>query len=262
MAQVIREANQNNQGPIPMDTAVVFDEADTTVAEPAINAATSELIQGAMTWDPRARKLEAQKQLRIDIKLDLMRGQLEPGQELTQDDLAFVRDTVDGETKDGDGIDDIITDCLKEIDQRLSLIPGCDERISFHRKRKARAEKAIEVSRAFIERAMIIDECVGKGKGKQLAIATITTRPATAQFELTDETAIPAKYFVRPDPVVDTTALKAHVMGRHKAMMKALDIKDQTEREQALAKVQADYGDELPGCGVKVDGFTTSIKWG
>lgn len=233
-----------------------------TATEPSIEVTlTDESIRSAMSWDPRARKLEAQKQLRIDVKADLMRDQLE-GAELTLDDLAFIRDTVEGETKEGESLDDLILECLEKIDEGLGVIPGCDARIAVHKARKDRAKKAIEINRLFIERAMIIDECVGKGNGKKFPTVTVNTRRATAQFEITDETAIPVKYFIRPDPVVDTDALKKHVTARHKAMMQALDIRDQTEREQALAQVQADFGEELPGCGMKVDGFTTTIKWG
>jgi hypothetical protein len=173
------------------------------------------------------------------------------------------QDTFDGETK----LDTLIRNLVSEIIDWQAVAPGCDQKIAELRARKDKAAAAIEVRKELIQAAMIIANWVGKdekGKSKSLRLdlATITTRPATPSVDYVDESKIPARFYKRPDPVLDKTTLKTLVLGRYRAMLAALELADDNERNAAITKVIEEYGaDEIPGVTVKVDGHTTTIKF-
>lgn len=173
------------------------------------------------------------------------------------DDEETRQDTFDGETK----LDSLIRKLMVEIIELQTVAPGIDAMIAQHRARKDRADKGIELRKELIQAAMIMANWVGKEKSLKLDIGNVNTRPATPTVDYQDEAAIPAKWFKRADPTLDRSGLKKIVLDRYKAFQAALAIDDQTQREQAIAKVQEDFGDEIPGVQVKVDGHTTTIKF-
>lgn len=218
---------------------------------------TDDAITAAAKFDPRARELEAAKALWVEIELEVRRGKLEPGEDLTDDDIRTAQDSFDGATT----LDSLIRRLMLEIIDHETVAPGIDAVVANLKARKERAAKQILWNRALIEKAMIMANWTTKEKSLKLDIGQVNCRPATAQIEVINEAELPAEFFKRADPTLDRAALKARVLGRHKALTAALAIRDQSERERAIAQVQADYGDELKGVEVKVDGYTTTIKF-
>lgn len=223
-----------------------------TVDDALQEIGADQAVERAMQWDPRTREIAAAENLWFDLEMIVWR-QNNPDKEPTPEDMQTVRDTFDGATT----LDTMIRRTLMDSLELSTVAPGIDLVIKNLEARKERANKAILYNRGIIEKAMI----TARWKKQKFDIATVSVRPATAQIEITDESAVPVKYFKRPDPVIDKATLKADVMLRYKAMVAALEIEDEAERSQAIAKVTADFGPELPGCNVKIDGYTTTIKW-
>lgn len=239
------------------NVALATHEPIVPIPAPVTPVITDDVLSEAAKFDPRARELEAAKRLWIEIELEVRRGKLEPGEELTADDIRTVQDSFDGATT----LESLIRRLMLEIIDLDTIAPGIDAVIANLSARKQRAAKGIAWNRALIEKAMIMAHWIGKDKALKLDVGNVNCRQANATVEVIEETKIPAHFFKRADPVIDKKTLNEKVLGRHKAMVAALAITDQTEREQALAKVQADFGEEIPGVQVKVDGYTTTLKF-
>lgn len=218
---------------------------------------TDDAIKAAAKYDPRAQELEAAKRLWTEIEIEVRRGNLEPGAELTNDDIRAIQDSFDGATT----LDTLIRKLLLDNLQLKTVAPGIDAVIADLQARKKRAADRYAWNEALVEQAMIAANWTTKEKAFECDIARVTVRRATAQVDYVDELKIPAIYYKRPDPVLDKATLKTKVMARYKALQAALALKDDNERGAALAKVQEDFGDEIPGTAVKVDGYTTTIKY-
>lgn len=213
----------------------------------------------AMRYDPNMPDIERIAHVNKMVRT-VMRADKQADEKWTDEDQQTLEDTVEGEV-DRAPKDLIRSFCSALIDHE-AVAPGIDAKVGDLRARKSRAARKIELFRALTEQVMLI---MGWNTTKQklvLDIATVSTRPATAQIAVTDETMIPPKFWKRPDPVLDKATLRADVLGRYRALEKALSIKDQTDREKALAQVQMDFGDEIPGCAVKIEGHTTTISLG
>lgn len=176
--------------------------------------------------------------------------------DLTDDDQAR-QDTFDGQTT----IDTLIRNLMLEMLKLEAVGPGCDHVIKMMKERQEGAKKGIELRKAIIQAAMVMANWIGAGKGFKCDIGTVGTRIATATVDYVNEAQIPAKFYKRPDPVIDKRTLGRLVLDRFKALKAALDLRDDNDRNAALAKVQEDFGDEIPGCVVKTDGHTTTISF-
>lgn len=218
---------------------------------------TDDVVTAAAKFDTRARELEAAKRLWGEIELEVRRGKLEPGEELTDDDIRTIQDSFDGATT----LDTLIRNLLLDNIQLATVAPGIDKVVADLQARKARATKGMAWNKALIEKAMITAGWIGKESTFKCDVASVNVRRATATVEVVEESKIPSEFFVRAEPELSKAILNKKVLDRFKAMNAALALKDQTERETALAKVQEDFGAEIPGVQVKVDGYTTTVKY-
>jgi signal recognition particle subunit SEC65 len=227
-----------------------------TVTPQEAEPITADAITAAAVYDPRAKEIEAAKRLWIEIETMVRQDKLDPDAELTEDDKRTIQDSFDGETK----LDSLIEGLIGERIVQESYVPGLDKKIEDMKARKDRAKNRIGWINSLIDQAMVTAGWIGKDKTFRCALGTVNTRPATPTVEVLEESKVPSKFFKRPDPTLDKIELNKHVLGRYRAMDAALALRDQTEREQAIAKVQTDFGDEVPGVRVKIEGYTTTIK--
>lgn len=127
------------------------------------------------------------------------------GLRLDPNDSELVRDTVEGES----GLFEAIDAVLLSMDESAILIDGIKAREAELKERRSRLEKGVARKRALIEQAMLIAEQTELRR--PMATLSLATRPGGVV--ITDESAIPAAYWVPSDPKLDKTALLAAMKG-------------------------------------------------
>lgn len=118
------------------------------------------------------------------------------------DDAEFREDTVEGETD----IHGAIAQALAEIDEAEILIEGGKAKIEQIGTRVASEQKRVERVRALIERAMVTLEL----PTMRLPTATLSVAKRKPGLIVTDESAIPTRFYVQPPappPKLDKKAL-------------------------------------------------------
>jgi hypothetical protein len=127
------------------------------------------------------RQTEAARDLLADLR----------GEGLDED-AEFREDMVEGETD----IHAAIAAALTEIDEAEVLILGGKAKIEQIAGRVAMEEKRVERVRALIERAMVTLDL----PTLRLPTATLSVAKRKPGLIVTDESAIPSRFFVQPDP--------------------------------------------------------------
>lgn len=137
------------------------------------------------------RQTEAARELLADL-----RG------EGIEDDEEFRADTIEGETD----IHGAIAAALAEIDEAEILIEGGKAKIEQIGNRVAAEQKRVERVRALIERAMVTLDL----PTLRLPTATLSVSRRKPGLIVTDESAIPSRFYVQPPappPKLDKKAL-------------------------------------------------------
>lgn len=124
------------------------------------------------------------------------RGLLE---ELASDDAELNHDMTEGET----GLFEAIDAALAEIDDCDVTVEGCKAKEAQLKERRQRAEKRQERLRTLIEQAMLIADL--PTVKRPCATFTVKRRPPAPI--VSDESAIPAKFWKQPEPVLDKKAI-------------------------------------------------------
>lgn len=117
------------------------------------------------------------------------------------DDEEAIRDTIEGELNLEAGVANV----LSLITDDEVLLAGLKQKIDQLGARKAMFERRIEACRAAIEQAMSI---AGQ-ETMRLPDATLSIKRTPPKAIITDEAAIPARFWKQPDPVLDKAALNA-----------------------------------------------------
>lgn len=125
-----------------------------------------------------------------------LRGQLEDVEGM--DELCLL-DTLEGATN----LKEILLDIDDEIQERESHVEALAARIEVLTARRDRHKKAIERLRTIILQAM--DSAgIPKIEGPAGTLSVSNVAPA---LEIEDETKIPVRFWIRPDPKIDRKAL-------------------------------------------------------
>lgn len=203
---------------------------------------------------------EIARQTRILITKGVAGEKLEAGEELTEEDHAYIADTFEGEADD---LAATLNSVLRLIQKDKFLIEGIEKEIDRLKHNMERAEKRIEFRRGVIEQAMVHAGCVGPGNGLRVPLATlsVSTKPPTVVVD--SEVNIPTRYFIeqpRPDPKVDKKALNKDVLARYKAELDADAIPDPDKRKAAFEKIIADFGLPVPGVHVETGGYKLNVR--
>ena len=155
-------------------------------------------------------ELEAARALRLYVAATVMHG--EEDREPTEAELQTIQDSFDGETT----LDKAIEDSVLAIDKIEAYVIGLKAKIEQWRKLQERREKKIQTIRGLIEQAM----ATANWKKHEMDIGTVSMQKARDRVVIDDESAIPANFFKRSDPVLDKVALNkaalaAEVPGCH-----------------------------------------------
>lgn len=125
--------------------------------------------------------------------------------ELASDDDTLNHDMVEGET----GLMEAIDIALDEIDGTDVVIDGCAAKIKQLKAREDAAKRRQERVRGLVEQAMLL---TGFDTIKR-PCATLSVASRQPKAIVTDESAIPTKFYKQPDPVIDKTAINEAVKG-------------------------------------------------
>jgi hypothetical protein len=132
-------------------------------------------------------------------EIDAARVLIEQIRALAGDDETLLFDTLEGETS----IFELIAklDAAEVEDQ--AAITGLDMMLDRLEARKRRIKAAIETKRSLIANAL---DMIGK-KTHKTALGTITISASPITAVVTDESAIPSRFWRQPAPVLDKKAL-------------------------------------------------------
>lgn len=135
------------------------------------------------------------------------------------DDAELIEDAIDGQTD----IKEAIAAAIDEIDEAEVLILGGEAKIEQIASRVAMEKKRVERIRASIERAIVTAELPTPIK---LATGTVSISRRAPGVVVTDEAAIPSRFFVvppAPPPKLDKKALAAALKAEQRVPGAMLD---------------------------------------
>lgn len=118
-----------------------------------------------------------------------------------EDDGDLRADMVEGETDLGEAIDAAI----EAIEDCEVIIEGCAAREAALKDRREQAKRRLETIRGLIEQALLMAEVPTMRR----PCATVTVKDVAPKVIVTDEAAIPSKYWKAQDPRLDLSAIKA-----------------------------------------------------
>ena len=172
-----------------------------------------------------------------------------------------LRESIGALGEDEDLMVDVIegeTSLMEAIEKLLGQIRDCDVTIEGCKAVKAslsdrqvRAEKTKATTRALIEQAMSIAEL----DKLPTPTATISLAKGQRKVVINDESEIPSRFWVTPDPVLDAKALAAALKERDKAIAALADLEGD-EKAAAIAALPA----EIPGAELTNGAPTLTIR--
>lgn len=141
-----------------------------------------------MSRDDRARDLSREAEAARDLLAAIQ-----------ADDDALAHDMIEGET----GLFEAIDRALADIDECDVIAAGCKEKEAQFAARRKRAEDRQERLRGLIEQAMLVCDL----RTAKRPSATLTVRDVPPKPIIAEESAIPARFWRQPDPVLDKKAI-------------------------------------------------------
>lgn len=115
------------------------------------------------------------------------------------DDEEFAADMIEGETN----LNEVIGKVVEQIAADTAAVVGMDEFIQRMDGRRDRHKKRIEM----LKEALLVGLQQSGRKSFPHALATLSLRNVPPKAEITDESAIPAKFWKPKDPVLDKKAV-------------------------------------------------------
>lgn len=116
------------------------------------------------------------------------------------EDPDLVPDSIEGETD----LFEMLEGLVLSLDEDEILDQGLKVHIANLQGRKTRLGKRMDSKRAMMLQALQISEL----STKEFSVATISTRKIPRSLIIDEESELPTKYFVRPEPTLDKKALK------------------------------------------------------
>lgn len=147
--------------------------------------------------DPTADRLRRE----ADAARDLIR-------QLSDFDDETKHDTTEGETSFFEAIDA----ALSEIDQCAEIVAGCASQIEMYQARKEKFDNRATRLRGLIEQAMVIADIASIRR----PLATLTVKATKPAPMVTDEAAIPSKFWKAQPPKLDKSAINEAVKSGEK----------------------------------------------
>lgn len=149
------------------------------------------------------------------------------------EDDQLVLDMIEGETRFLDVVDALL---LRRAES-LAMVDGISRAINAMEARKTRFTHRAERDKTLIEQALTVADL----KTLERPVATLSMSARAPSLVVTEESAVPSKFWKSPDPVLDKKALTAALRERKKAL-DALP-----EDPEARAAALAEIPEEIPG---------------
>ena len=162
------------------------------------------------------------------------------------EDDQLVLDMIEGETRFLDLIDALL---LRRAES-LGHVEGLDSAIATLEARKARFKARAESAKALIEQALTMAEL----PKLERPAATLTMSARAPSLIVTEESAVPSRFWRTPDPVLDKKAVTAALRERRKA------IESLPEDPEARAAALAAIPEDIPGVELSNAAPTLTIR--
>ena len=153
-------------------------------------------------------------------------------------DNELLADMVEGETN----LEGFVSAALEQIANDNGMSATLSTRIKDMQARKKRFDERMAKVRGLVGFLMLESET----KKLELPEATVSAKYADAKIHVTDESLIPSKYWVVPDPKLDAATLRKDALRRAKA---AGAIEENPNQEERIAAFEAleQSEPEIPG---------------
>jgi len=167
-------------------------------------------------------------------------------------DLDLLKDTVEGQTN--------LLETITAVVRQIGMDGAFETALKTYERdlaaRRKRFEKRQETMRNFLAVAVDLvgsSKKPGDPKRLELAEATLTLKATAPSLIITDESEVPTRFFVQPDPVLDRKALLDALKARE-AVMKARATLD-PEAAKSEPPVE-----DIPGATLSNGGQTIQIR--
>ena len=162
------------------------------------------------------------------------------------EDDQLVLDMIEGETRFLDLIDALL---LRRAES-LGHVEGLDKAIATLEARQARFKARAESAKALIEQALTLADL----PKLERPAATLTMSARAPSLIVTEESAVPSRFWRTPDPVLDKKAVTAALRERRKA------IESLPEDPEARAAALAAIPEDIPGVELSNAAPTLTIR--
>jgi hypothetical protein len=196
-----------------------------------------------MTWAVRTRDLE--RELKA---AQLVREQV---RDLVGEDLALIRDSVEGQTS----LFEIISAMAEADGEEAALVEGVAAYIKQLQDRKKRIEERIEIRRALMANALDIAEL----PRLVTAAGTVTRKALPPKAIVIEEADIPARFYVPQEPKLDRAALLSALKERAAAIAEITAELGSLDYKAELAKIDVNYP-PIPGATLSNAATTIQIR--
>jgi hypothetical protein len=200
--------------------------------------------------DKLYRETEEAKALRLYLA-DVIKG--DATSEMDTDDQQTLQDTFDGQA---DSLKDAIRAAyLSIVEDHISII-GIKAVVAELKARQSRLEKREDATRGRILQALT----VAAWDSLPLDVGTLVASKSPDKVVIDEESEIPTRYWVRPDPVLDKASLSKAVKEREKALASARERNtDLEEYARRLNHINEEMP-PIPGCHLEAGGKTLTIR--
>jgi Siphovirus Gp157 len=178
-----------------------------------------------------------------------------------EQDLALLRDMVEGETN----LDSAIDKVLEQMAMDVANIQGLEKFESTMAARRKRLSDRVETMRSMLLNAMdILEE-----RRIERPVALLTMKAAPPKLLITDEAAIPTSFFKQPDPVLSKKDLADALKDRRDTLEQKLA---ELREKQIAGEIDDDKATEaterliaafppIPGAELDNGGASIQIRW-
>jgi hypothetical protein len=188
-----------------------------------------------------------------DLERELKAAELvrEQVRALVGEDLALIRDSVEGQTS----LFEIMSVMAEADGEEAALVEGIATYIKKLQDRKKRIEERIEIRRALMANALDVAAL----PGLVTAAGTITRKALPPKVIVVEEADIPARFYVPQEPKLDRTALLGALKERAAAIAEITAELGSLDYNGELAKIDARHP-PIPGATLSNGGTTIQIR--
>lgn len=171
----------------------------------------------------------------------------------SDEDATLVNDMIEGETNLHDAIEsalELIAMDAAHVAALAARKKALDERM------ERKKHRGVGIRQAILNALDTIGQ-----KKIEFAGCTLTRKALPAKLMITDESKLPAKFFVTPPPPppeLDTKAVIVYMKARAEALKEAME-KPESERQAAMKAAEAAYP-AIPGAELSNGGETLQIR--